>query len=141
MKTIKFLKMGMDKEVNGEALNHRFRGYIKNNKGERFFIEISLFEITKYTWKETRVRYGTGAHLFCVDHLFRAEYEASSYDPKYSKLQGIKTEANKKNILKFLKRIGCEYDNFVLVDWMNKDENHDDALKRIEAEADAENEK
>lgn len=133
MKTVKFLKMGMELELNGEQLNHRFRGYIKNKDNEVLFIEISPFQISKYSSKELINKFGIDSYTFHICHAFRIEFQDSSYDSKYSKLEKIAdTTATFQNITNFInKSFNCDYDNFELIDWMDGKHNYDEIMEEL----------
>jgi len=133
MKTVKFLKMGMELELNGEQLNHRFRGYIKNKENEVLFIEISPFQISKYSSKELINKFGIGSYAFHICYAFRIEFQDSCCDPKYSKLQkNADTTATFQNITNFInKSFNCDYDNFELIDWMNGKYNYNEIMEEL----------
>lgn len=133
MKTVKFLKMGIELELNGEQLNHRFRGCVKNKHNEVLFIEICPFEISKYSSDALKTKFGVGTYTFHISHVFRIEFQESNHDLKYSKFETTtETTATFKNITDFInKSFDCDYDNFELIDWMDGKYNYDEIMKEL----------
>lgn len=116
-KVIEFLAMGSDLKLNNENLNHRFRTVFINNNKEKFFIEISITDVSKDDRRHSHLKY-RGEFVFFIDHLFRVEFGESNIDPNYAHLQrGIILKASKKNIISFLnKELKCSFEDLIITD-------------------------
>jgi hypothetical protein len=116
---LKMKKMGLDYDINGEMLNHRFRGNAVGSSGEKFFIEVGIFEWHKHM--PNKDQFKIGDVVFRFDHFFRVKLGDTENDPKYSFLEiGYLGKASSKNILNAInKAIGSKYKKLELVDYLD----------------------